>query len=159
MKKLVISISLIMLTVFIFRCSNEKAIEETISAWEAAIDTKNEEDLKPTISPDSEMYADIDAMIDWLLNEHLNIYTDVDYSNLDIDVEQPYADVIPGTSIYTDTAYLKYSVPSKFKMKKEEGPFSFISPDWRVYKYWDDPDGDGVFDDPVVWKKLRYQKK
>jgi len=45
-------------------------------------------------------------------------------------------------------------------MKKEEGFLSSISPDWRVYKYWDDANDDGVFDDDdYLWRKLQSQKK
>ena len=160
MKRLIISISLIMLTLFLFRCSNEKAIEETISAWEAAIDDKNASDLKETLSPDSNWYIDADAIIDDLFTNYFNQYKDVEYSNLDIDIDQPYADVLPGTTIYTDTLDLPLNIPSKFKMKKEEGLLSFISPDWRVYKYWDDANDDGVFDDSdFLWQKLKVSSK
>ena len=160
MKKLVISISLIMLTVFIFRCSNEQAIRETISAWEAAIDDKNASDLKETLSPDSNWYIDADAILDDLFTNYFNQYKDVEYSNLDIDIDQPYANVLPGTTIYTDTSDLPLNIPSKFKMKKEEGLLSFISPDWRVYKYWDDANDDGVFDDSdFLWQKLKVSSK
>ncbi len=160
MKRLIISISLIMLTVFIFRCSNEKAIEETISAWEEAIDTKNKSDFKETLSPDSDLYVDVDLKTDELFAYYFSLYKDVEYSNLDIDIDKPYADVLPGTTIYTDTLDLPLNIPSKFKMKKEEGLLSFISPDWRVYKYLDDANDDGVFDDlDYLWRKLKVSSK
>ncbi len=159
MKVFVIIIFIIISLSFI-ACSDEAAIEETISAWEKAIEDKDINDLKSIVSPDSEMYADADVMIDYILNDYFSNIAKVEYSNLDMDVGENYADVIPGSSIYTDDVDLTYEKPSKFKMKKEEGFLSSISPDWRVYKYWDDANDDGVFDDSdYLWRKLQSKKK
>ncbi len=160
MKIFVIIISIILSLSFI-ACSDEAAIEETISAWEKAIDDKNISDFKETLSPDSDLYVDVDLKVEELFATYFHLY-DVEYANLDIDIDKPYADVLPGTSIYydADDADIFFNIPSKFKMKKEEGFLSSISPDWRVYKYWDDANDDGVFDDSdYLWRKLQSKKK
>ena len=159
MKIFVIIISIIFSLSFI-ACSDEAAIEETISAWEKAIDDKNESDLKTTLSPDSDLYVDVDVTIENLFLYYFDDYKDVEYDDLAIDIDKPYADVLPGTSVYTELDDTPINIPSKFKMKKEEGFLSSISPDWRVFKYWDDANDDGVFDDSdYLWRKLQSKKK
>jgi hypothetical protein len=66
-----------------------------------------------------------------------------------MNIDNPYADVL------ADATYADIPNAAKFVMKKKQGFFSFLAPEWNVYKYFDNalfvPDQD------EVWRKLKKQ--
>lgn len=141
---------LFILSLLAFGCSNEKAIEETLEDWEDAINEDDADALWDTVSPDSNFY---DTQTSQQLLDYFDGFTPVKYSDEDIDIDKPYADVLADAT-YAGVPVTGDDGSVMFVMKKEEGFFSFLNPDWRVYKYYDN----GEFDDPV-WQKLQRMTK
>jgi len=131
-------------------CSNEKAIEKTIDDWTSAINAPDAstsyDAIYNVLSPDSDYYDPVN--IQNLVNYFTN-FTPVSYVLGDMNIDNPYADVL------ADATYADIPNAAKFVMKKKQGFFSFLAPEWNVYKYFDNalfvPDQD------EVWRKLKKQ--
>ena len=128
-------------------CSNEKAIEKTIDDWTSAINAADPDAMGDAVSPDSEMYDPV--VIENLITTYFKGLGLVSYVLGDMNIDNPYADVL------ADATYADIPNAAKFVMKKKQGFFSFLAPEWNVYKYFDNalfvPDQD------EVWRKLKKQ--
>ncbi len=155
MNKLIIS-GIIALSILIFISCNQMAIESTISDFETAInDTdfaagitpNNTQDIKDTLSPDSEFY--VTETFNALLL-HFDGFDPVGYSNLNIDVDGSNADVT------ADADLAGIPEDAKFVMRKDSAS-TFFSPEWKIKQYWDTNNVSENLE--FVWKKLGGQKK
>lgn len=133
----------IIVVLFFFSCSAEKAIEQTIQDFEDAANDGDIDALKDTLSSHSEW--DITGLQAEVLNTHLSGYTPLEYTDLTIEVDKPHADV-ESTALYLNTA----PTTAWFIMREEDKFFSFLFPDWRIKEFYD-------LDNPVdaIWKKLK----
>ena len=148
MKRVIFPVIILCAALFVvIGCSNEKAIEETIADWTSAINDADPDAMRDAVSPDSEMYDP--ALINTLITSIFRGFHPVSYDLGDMNIDNPYADV-PADAIYA-------GIPNaaKFVMKKKQGFFSFLAPEWNVYKYFDN----GLFvpDQDEVWRKLKKQ--
>jgi hypothetical protein len=147
MKRVIFPVIILCAALFVvIGCSNEKAIEKTINDWTSAINDADPDAMRDAVSPDSEMYDP--ALIDTLIKIYFADFDPVSYDLGDMNIDNPYADV-PADAVYA-------GIPNaaKFVMKKKQGFFSFLAPEWNVYKYFDN----GNFDPgEEVWKKLKKQ--
>jgi hypothetical protein len=151
MKCIIVPVIIFITIIMFLGCSAEKAIEKTISDFEDYINeydqvTRDVSDLKETLSTESHYYLN-DEDIRLFVEDYFigSSYRDVQYSNLDIDIDSRNADV------YSDGTYANGFTSTEiwFWMRREEAFFAFISQDWRVYKYHDSING---FDNPI-WRK------
>ena len=133
----------IIVIVFFFSCSAEKAIEQTIQDFEDAANNNDLDAMEATLSSHSEW--DITQLQSLVLNHLYPTYTPLEYTDLTIDVDKPHADV-ESTALYKSTA----PTTAWFVMREEEKFFSFLFPDWRIKEFYD-------LDDNAtpVWKKLK----
>ncbi len=130
----------------LFGCS-EYIIEGTIKKFQDAINDEDPEALKEVLSPDSEFY--VTGEFSTFISDNFSDKIPIEYKNLDIDINDNYADV------YADEYYnINEPTPLKddalFVMKKVNNFFSFIFPDWKIYKFYNE----GDFENPV-WKKIK----
>ena len=133
----------IIVILFFFSCSAEKAIKEVIQDFEDAANNNDLDAMEATLSPQSQW--DI-TQLQTLVLGHLNpTYTPLEYTDLSIDVDKPDANV-ESTALYKSTA----PTTAWFIMREEEKFFSFLFPDWRIKEFYD-------LDDDInpVWKKLK----
>ncbi|UCB45257.1 MAG: hypothetical protein JSV25_13735 [Spirochaetota bacterium] len=145
MNKLLIPtlLAIIISIFFVFSCSDEAAIQKTISDFESAVNSNNLDALQATISP----YSDwaITQVQSEILSHLYGTYTPLSYTNFSISVSSPWADV-------TSTAkyYATGDTTAWFKMRKNDGFFSFLNPEWKIKEFYD-------LDDPdtPIWKKLQ----
>ena len=150
MRRIIIQL-LIMSTIFILFGCGEAVIKRTISDFEDSINDDNYSNFKETLSPQSDYYLtdiDIQNFFDHFVAEP-NKYAPVHYSHLDISIDGPDADV------YSDGSYEGGLTPINilFWMKREPGFFSFLSPDWRIFRYYEDSNDDGQFEETPYWRK------
>lgn len=139
------AILLFAISLLFFGCSNEMMIEKTIDDWTGAINNNDVEAMEDVLSPDSDYYITLTANYlvgDPLDDPYFEDFTPVSYALGSIDIDVPYADV-PATATYV-------GVPNNamFVMKREPGFLSFLFPDWKVYRYFDN--GDFT---TAVWRK------
>jgi hypothetical protein len=145
MKKRLIPIALLLSIFAVFSCSNEAAINKTIDDFQRAINSNNLDGVKATLSP----YCDWNITgVQSAILEHLYPdYTPVSYTGRSISVGSTLADV-------TSTA--KYKATSDttawFLMRKNEGFFSFLNPEWKIKEFYD-------LDDHTtpIWKKIQQE--
>lgn len=148
MKRVIFPVIILCAALFVvIGCSNEKAIEETIADWTSAVSALDADAIYDVMSPDSDFYDPVN--IQNILIVYFTGFTPVSYDLGDMNIDNPYADV-PADAIYA-------GIPNaaKFVMKKKQGFFSFLAPEWNVYKYFDN----GLFvpDQDEVWRKLKKQ--
>jgi len=150
MKRIIIPV-LILFSVLLFSCA-EMAIENTISDFANAVNSGDANDLKETLSTESEMYRG-DPEFQWFFGYFYPDNIDVHYSSLDISIDGRDADVD------SDGTYENgmNSTAVRFWMRREEAIFAFISQDWRVYRYYDDDNF--IVDLDEVWKKINTQSE
>ena len=148
MKRVIFPVIILCAALFVvIGCSNEKAIEKTIDDWTSAINDADPDALGDAVSPDSEMYDPV--AIEALITDYFANFDPVSYDIIEINIDAPLADVP------ADASYVGLPNDAKFVMKKKQGFFSFLAPEWNVYKYFDNalfvPDQD------EVWRKLKKQ--
>jgi len=143
MKFFTVAISMLFLILLAFACSNDKAIEKTISDFEEAANNNDLDAMKDTISPHSDW--DVTRLQVEIMNHLYPNYTPLDFTNLIIDVDSPYADV-ESTALYRNTD----PTTAWFVMRKEEKFLSFLFPDWKIKEFYD-------LDKPndPIWKKIK----
>ncbi len=150
MKKYTIAIIIIVIAGLFISCSQEDAIEETILAFENAVNLSETDldvaanDLEGIMSPDSDFYVTT-TFADFLFDNFDQLWS-VNYTNLDITADGRDGDV------YSDATYLAGTIPDDvwFWMRREKGFFAFLNPDWRVFRYYNG----GDYTIPV-WQKLK----
>jgi hypothetical protein len=137
MKRFIFPVIILCAALFVvIGCSNEKAIEDAIGDWTNAINKGDVAALTDVVSSDSDWYEPL--LIENVIAINFNGLIPISYHIVDIDVDNPYADV-PSTA-----DYLGYpNINAKFVMKKESGFLSFLSPKWKVFQCWSDLDSDG----------------
>jgi len=143
MKCIIVPVIIFITIIMFLGCSAEKAIENTISDFEDAINSGNSSDFDETLSTESD-YRIPDPDGSGFLGYFIPTWDPVHYGNLDISRDGRDADV------YSDGTYLNGTYPTDvwFWMRREEAFFAFISQDWRVYRYYDE----GDYTTPV-WRK------
>lgn len=144
MKKITLLILTVVITIIPLLGCTQYYIEKTIDDWEKAINDSDADALENLLSPDSDFW------VTGTFQEFLDYFEGnkpVHYSNLDISVNNPYADV------YANATYKGVEVDGGvwFVLKKEEALLSFLFPDWRIYQYYDF----GDWSNPV-WRKLQH---
>lgn len=143
-KLLILSLIAIIISIFIaFGCSDDAAIQKTISDFESAVNSNNLAALQATISPYSDW--NITQAQSEILSHLYGTYTPLSYTNLSISVSSPWADVTT-TAKYKATA----DTTAWFRMRKDDGFFSFLNPSWKIKEVYDLDN----HTDPV-WKKLQ----
>jgi uncharacterized membrane protein YvbJ len=145
MKWYVVLVTIPVLILFL-SCSAEKQIKKVIDEFEDSVNNYDPDKLKSTISTHSDW--SITDLQDKIYTDHLVDHVPLEYTDLIIDVDKPFADV-ESTALYNkDIGPLIYT--AWFVMREEEKFFSFLFPDWRIKEIYD-------LDDPntPVWKKIK----
>lgn len=137
-------IAIILISIILFGCSNEKAIEIVISDFEDAVNDSSESKIQDILSPESDFYI-TGAFTEFLAN--FDGFRPVNYSNLSISVNGSDADVD------ADVSYSEIPEQAKFVMKKEETFLSIFIPDWKVKQYWDTNNPSGNLE--YVWMRIK----
>ncbi len=142
MRKYLIALILIVVAGLFISCAQGK-IEDTIAAFETAVNADSTDDIQDVLSPDSNFYitGEFATFLDYF-----DGFRNVHYSNLDISTSGEDADV------YSDGTYNNGSTPTEilFVMKREGGFLSALFGEWDVLRYYDFND----FNNPV-WQKLK----
>ena len=147
-KRTIFALAAALLFFVIFGCSNEKAIEEAISAFEDAVNNDSTAEMQDALSEASDFY--ITQTFSELL-DHFDGFRPVSYTNLDMSMGKENADVNATASL------AGISEQALFVMRKESGFMSFIAPQWKVRQYWDTNNTAGELE--YVWKKIQRMLK
>jgi uncharacterized membrane protein YvbJ len=146
MKKSLIAITVLsFVAILFFSCSNEAIINQTIDSFQNAVNNNNLDGVKATLSP----YCDwnITGVQVEILNYLYGTYTPLSYTNRSISVNSPWADVTSTAKYYgTD------DTTAWFRMRKNDGFFSFLNPEWKIKEIYDLNN----HTDPV-WKKIQQE--
>jgi hypothetical protein len=144
MKRLLISIiTLSFLTILLISCSNEAIINQTIDAFQNAVNKGDIEGIKATLSPYCDW--DITGVQDKIYEYHLKDHIPLSYTDRSISVNSPWADV---EAVGNYQASLP--LPAWFRMRKNDGFFSFLNPEWKIKEFYDQGDHS-----TVIWKKIQ----
>jgi hypothetical protein len=144
-KSFIAIIALSFLVILFFGCSNEAIINQTIDAFQNAVNNNNLDGVKAALSPYCE-YNITEVQVE-ILNHLYGSYTPLSYTNRSISVNSPWADVTT-TAKYHNTG----DTTAWFRMRKNDGFFSFLNPEWKIKEIYD-LDNHTV----PIWKKIQQE--
>ena len=146
MKKYMVLLLIVLLSFLLFGCS-KLVIEDTIRKFQDAINNEDAEALKEVMSPDSDFYKT--TTFEEFIEDNFSQKIPVEYKNLDIDINDNLADVYADEYSLANTDHPEIN-EVLFVMRKVDNFFSFIFPEWKVYRFYNE----GDFNNPV-WKRVK----